>query len=161
MLLKTARFLALILLALALGVSFSHLLQAEPKATLAGFFFLDVHQVLLRHYGTVMGALALGALCAVLLALLLARRERPAFVATAVSAVALAAMLSVWAVFLHPIDREVATWTALTLPLDWEQYRGRWHGWHAVRTGLALVAFGAFAVSVLLERKRRLFGTPY
>lgn len=161
MLLKTARFIALILLALALGVSFSHVLQAGPKATLAGFFFLDIHHVLLSHYGAVMGVIEVAAFLTILLALALVRRERPTFVATLVAAVAVGAMLLVRAVLVYPINQEVAAWTPVTLPADWERYRERWHLWHAVRTGFALVGFGAFAVSLLFEKKKRLFDSPY
>ncbi|BAU47742.1 hypothetical protein SVA_1167 [Sulfurifustis variabilis] len=159
--LKIARFITLVLLALVLGVSFSHALQAAPKATLAGFFFLDIHHVLLSRYGTVMGTIEVAALVLALVSLALVRRERPPFVANLVSVVALAVMLLVWAVFIYPINQEVATWTAVALPADWEQYRDRWHLWHAIRTGLALVAFGAFAISLLVEPKKRLFASPY
>lgn len=161
MLLKSARFIALVLLALLLGVSFTHVLEAGPKGTLAGFFFLDIHQVLLAHYGAVMGAIEAGALLVTLLVVALVRRDRPAYIAGAVSAGALVAMLLAWGAFVYPIDQAVATWTAATLPSDWERYRNRWHLWQAVRAALALVAFGALAVSLLLERRKALFGTPY
>lgn len=161
MLLKIARFITLVFLALALGVSFSHVLQAGPKGTLAGFFFLDIHHVLLSNYGTVMGVIEVAAFLMTLFVLALVRRQRHVFVASLVAAVAVGAMLLVWAVFVYPINQAVAAWTPVTLPADWEQYRERWHLWHAVRAGLAFVAFGAFAVSLLLERKKRLFDSPY
>jgi hypothetical protein len=39
------------------GVSFSHLLQRGPNATLSGVQFLAVQQVLLRNYGRMIGGL--------------------------------------------------------------------------------------------------------
>jgi len=55
-------FLSLLLLGLATGVSFSHLLQRGPKATLSGAQFLAVQQVLLRNYGAAIGGLEVAAL---------------------------------------------------------------------------------------------------
>ena len=55
-------FLSIFLLGLVSGVSFSHLLQRGPKATLSGVQFLAVQQVLLRNYGRVIGSLEVAAL---------------------------------------------------------------------------------------------------
>jgi hypothetical protein len=44
------------------GVSFSHLLQRGPNATLSGVQFLAVQQVLLRNYGRMIGGLEIAAL---------------------------------------------------------------------------------------------------
>ncbi len=54
-------FVSLFLLGIVSGVSFSHLLQRGPKATLPGAQFLAVQQVLLRNYGSAIGALEIAA----------------------------------------------------------------------------------------------------
>ena len=59
-------FLSVFLLGLVSGVSFSHLLQRGPKATLPGPQFLAVQQVLLRNYGRVIRGLEIAALCSTL-----------------------------------------------------------------------------------------------
>jgi len=38
-----------------------------------------------------------------------------------------------------PIDKQVKTWTAATLPANWERLRDRWQTFHVVRT-LASIA---------------------
>ncbi len=68
-------FLSLLLLGLATGVSFSHLLQRGPKATLSGAQFLAVQQVLLRNYGAAIGALEVAALLSTLALAVLTWRE--------------------------------------------------------------------------------------
>lgn len=55
------------------GISFSHLLQRGPKATLPGLHFLSVQQVLLRNHGTAVGGLEVAAFLLTLLLALLVR----------------------------------------------------------------------------------------
>jgi uncharacterized membrane protein len=56
-----------------------------------------------------------------------------------------------------PIDNEIKTWTAATLPSDWENIRSRWAAFHTLRTfvslaGLAAVIGSALAVGVVARR---------
>jgi hypothetical protein len=96
--LEILAFIALFLMALITGVSFSHLLQRSPKAELPGPQFLAIQQILLRNYGAVIGALEVTALLlAGLLAVLV--RARPAlFYLAAGAATCLALMIAIWAV---------------------------------------------------------------
>jgi hypothetical protein len=66
-------FLAFLLMGLVSGISFSHLLQRGPKATLPGLHFLSVQQVLLRNHGTAVGGLEVAAFLLTLLLALLVR----------------------------------------------------------------------------------------
>jgi hypothetical protein len=68
-------FLSIVLLGLAAGVSFSHLLQRGPKATLSGAQFLAVQQVLIRNYGPAIGGLEVAALLSTLAMAILTWRE--------------------------------------------------------------------------------------
>src|SRR6267143_1369753 len=72
---RFVEFLSIFLLGLATGVSFSHLLQRGPKATLSGAQFLAVQQVLLRDYGTAIGGLEIAALLSTLALAVITRRE--------------------------------------------------------------------------------------
>ena len=69
---RLVEFLSIFLLGLVTGVSFSHVIQRGPKASLAGAQFLAVQQVLLRNYGPVIGALEVAALLSTLAMAILA-----------------------------------------------------------------------------------------
>jgi hypothetical protein len=143
MALDLTRFLAILLMALASGVSFSHLLQRRPKATLQGTVFLTVQQVLFRNYGVAVGTIEAAAL---LLTLLLVFRVRTMPIALSLAAVACAcvgAMIAVWAVWINPINKTVNSWTADSMPPNWPEFRDRWHRLHEIRLALALIGLSA------------------
>jgi hypothetical protein len=62
LMLMAAQFFTLLLMALATGIVFSHMLQRGPKATLPAPIFLSVQQTLLRNYGAAVGAIETGRL---------------------------------------------------------------------------------------------------
>jgi hypothetical protein len=137
------QFVSLILLGIVSGVSFSHLLQRGPKATLPGPQFLAVQQILLRNYGSVIGALEIAACLSTLALALLTRRQPmvPAFATAA--AVGVLLMVIIWAAWINPINKTVNSWTPESLPPNWPDFRDRWHLLHTVRFLLSAVAFGA------------------
>jgi len=140
---RFVEFLSIFLLGLATGVSFSHLLQRGPKATLSGAQFLAVQQVLLRDYGTAIGGLEVAALLSILALAVITRREpvKPFLAMLACGCVVL--MVTIWAVWINPINKLVNSWTPERLPADWTAFRDRWHAFHTVRLVLSAVAFSA------------------
>ena len=48
-----------------------------------------------------------------------------------------------------PIDRQIHSWTPVTLPLGWEAIRDRWEFHHATRTFAALAGLACLFGSVL------------
>jgi uncharacterized membrane protein len=52
-----------------------------------------------------------------------------------------------------PIDNQIKTWTAATVPSDWEKIRERWQFFHTFRTLTSLACFGSFLLSVLFIKK--------
>ena len=107
-------FIALLLMALVTGVSFSHLLQRGPKAELPGPKFLAIQQILLRNYGRAIGGLEAAAL---LFALLLAVvvRTRPSLVYLAGgAATCLALMIAIWAFWINPINQLILSLLGLS-----------------------------------------------
>jgi hypothetical protein len=53
--------------------------------------------------------------------------------------------------FTMPVNAEVTTWTAATLPTNWTQWRHRWEYSHATRFALQLIGFGVLVCSLLVE----------
>ena len=138
-----ARFLSIFLLGLVSGVSFSHLLQRGPKATLPAAHFLAVQQVLLRNYGPAMGGLEVAALLSTLAVVIVTWGEPVVPLLATLASGCVLLMVIIWAVWINPINRTVNSWTPESLPLNWETFRDRWHTLHAIRLALSAVAFSA------------------
>lgn len=92
---RVTRLLALFLLALALGVSFSHVLQWGPKASLPVSDFLTIQQVLLSQYGAVLGWVAGLALVALGTVAYLVRGNKRQLGLTVVALVCVVAMIGI------------------------------------------------------------------
>jgi Domain of unknown function (DUF1772) len=137
------------LLGLVTGVSFSHLLQRAPKATLPATEFLAVQQVLLRNYGTAMGWLEGAALVSTMALGIVTRREPVVPLLAIVASGCVLFMVVIWATWINPINQAVNSWTPQSIPPNWATLRDRWHLLHALRFGLSAVAFGALIGGLL------------
>lgn len=150
--LRSASLVSLLLLGLALGVSYSHLLQLAPKATLPASDFLTIHQVLLSQYGIGIGWIEGLAAISLGFVSFLARHNKQYLRLTLISLLCVAAMIIIWAIWIRPINAAVDSWTTVSLPDNWQNARNAWHTFHAIRFILAVVAFGTFAWAVTSKR---------
>jgi len=66
-----------------------------------------------------------------------------------------AAVFTITLAILVPIDNEIKTWTAGSVPSNWEAIRDRWKLFHAIRTFLSLASMGSFASSLLFFGKKQ------
>ena len=135
--------MSIFLLGLATGVSFSHLLQRGPKATLSGAQFQAVQQILLRNYGAAIGGLEVAALLSTPAMAVLTWREPVVPYLAILASGCIVLMVTVWAVWINPINKLVNSWTPERLPPNWTDFRDRWHALHTVRLVLSAVAFSA------------------
>jgi hypothetical protein len=124
------QFLSIFLLGLVTGVSFSHLLQRGPKATLSGVQLLAVQQVLLRNYGPAIGGLEVAALLSTLAMAILTWREPVVPFLAILSCGCVVLMVTIWAAWINPINKLVNSWTPERLPANWAEFRDRWHSLH-------------------------------
>jgi uncharacterized membrane protein len=53
-----------------------------------------------------------------------------------------------------PIDNQIKTWTAATVPGNWMALRAKWEFFHTVRTFTSLASFGFFAWGVMAKERR-------
>jgi uncharacterized membrane protein len=51
-----------------------------------------------------------------------------------------------------PIDNQIKTWTAVTVPSDWEETRRRWQFFHGLRTLTSLTSCACFTLSIILNK---------
>jgi len=147
--LTAVQFISFLLMALATGVVFSHMLQRVPKSTLPGPIFLSVQQILLRNYGATLGAIEAGAFVSTLVSTFLVRSRPAVLVLTATACACVAAMIAVWAVWIKPINKAVNSWSPDSMPSNWPEFRDRWHRLHTIRAGLALLGLSALIIAVI------------
>jgi len=66
----------------------------------------------------------------------------------------LAGVLLITLIVLVPMDNEIKTWTAATVPDEWEDMRHTWKIFHASRTFASLIGFATFAWFTLSAVKK-------
>jgi hypothetical protein len=57
-------------------------------------------------------------------------------------------MITVWAIWINPINQRVNSWRIGALPADWARLRDRWETLHTIRAILSLVAFCSLLLTV-------------
>ena len=149
-LLKSMQFIALLLMGIELGVSYSHLMQLPGKSQLSVAMFIAVQTVLIQ-YKIGLGIVEIGSFLAMLVILWLVRTKTLTFRLTLGALLMLIAAFLVWGVFIEPINAVVDTWTASSFPHNWTSYRDRWHLFHIVRLILLTVGASSLIGSVLFQ----------
>ena len=149
-LLKPMQFIALLLMGIELGVSYSHLMQLPGKSQLSVAMFIAVQTVLIQ-YKIGLGIAEIGSFLAMLVILWLVRTKTLSFRLTLGALLMLIAAFSVWGVFIKPINAVVDTWTASSFPENWMLYRDRWHLFHLARLILLTIGMSGLIVSVLAK----------
>jgi hypothetical protein len=150
MLLRTWRFLTIILVSLSMAMAFCHLLQLPPRMSYDSAQWVAT-QSLYQLFGTVGAFIEVSAvLLAAVLSLAVCRR-RPAFRWTLFGAACLLVAHAAWWVFVAPVNAEISTWTPDAIPGDWTWWRSQWEYTHAARAILEILGLSALVLSVLVE----------
>jgi hypothetical protein len=151
MLLKTWRFVTIMLTALSMGMAFCHLLELPAKMAYTGALWLTLLQTLYGAFGTIGAFIEVGAVITAAVVAFLVRRRRPAFGWTLLGTLCLVAAHVAWWVWVAPVNATMAPLTPETLPADWMALRDQWEYTHAARAVLQIVALGALLFSILAE----------
>ena len=139
--------------ALAMGETFAHVLEAGPKATLPADQYLVVQLHLYQHFGPAASVLEPLALLASIALVILVRQRPLPFWTSALAVVCVIGMLISFAVGNAPINQEQAGWTTTSLPANWREVRDSWELFHAASFGLATMAFTALLVGMLYDSR--------
>jgi hypothetical protein len=147
----------LLVVALSLGASWSHILQIRGKAVWDGRFWRAAMESLYRDYAIIGGPVELAAIALACWLAFSLRRDRAARGWAFAGAGLLAlAFFGLWIGFIAPINAEFATWTPETVPAGWTAWRDRWEFWHAVIAGVKACAFAALVLALLPPRAKAL-----
>jgi len=152
MLVKILRFVAVMLIALSMGVALCHLLELPAKIELDGATWLTLLQTLYPPaFGTVGAAFEVGAIAAALLLAFLVHKRRPAFGWTLLGALCMVTAHAAFWIWIAPVNATLGPLTPDTLPPDWMRLRDHWEYTHAARAVIQVIALGALVLSILVE----------
>jgi hypothetical protein len=155
MILKTVRYLSLLLVALTLGLTFAHVMEIPGKLRLDGATWLAVQHNLYVAFGVAGAGIEVAAIVLTWVLVLMVRDRRPALWWTLGAAVCVTAGLVDWFLLVAPMNAALSVWTPETLPADWTRYRDQWETGHAIHAGLFGLGFSALLIALLAETPRR------
>jgi hypothetical protein len=151
MLLKTLRFLNLLLVALTLGMTFCHALEYPGKRDLDGTDWLMVQHHVYVAFGVIGAVIEVTAIATTWIVLWQLHGWKLSRVLTLAAALCGSAALAVWFAYVDPVNAALKAWTPETLPGDWTSYRDQWEAGHAVGAVLFALAFSALVAALLSE----------
>ena len=147
---RTLKFLAIVLTALALVPGGAHLFALPNKIALSeGNYFIV--QNIYRGWA-LFGIVLFGAVFANLALAWVMRGER-AFVFVLVCLGCLIAYLVIFFAFTFPANQATNNWTEV--PADWHQLQWQWEVSHAVNALIVFVGFCALVISLLVDETKR------
>lgn len=155
--LKTWRFVTVILTALSAGLSFAHLLELWPRVFYfdAKLWVATTTRGLYALFGTAGAVAEVGSILTAVVLIFFVRGRGAAFQLTLAGAILLALAFVLWVAFVAPVNAELATWMIDSFPPDWARYRDQWEYTHATNAVIKLCALSLLLLSVIVETPGR------
>ena len=83
---------------------------------------------------------------------IVARNEKPAFYFFIASFMLMCIALIITVGVEVPIDNQIKTWTAETIPANWTALRSRWNSFHTMRTFVSIAGFISLSIGVVISK---------
>lgn len=154
---RVAQAITIVLFALVMGVFWGTWFSlSRTMGRLSPETFLAVGHEMIRNLGVPMAILLPLALLSALVTLALQRSggRTAAFWWMAAGFLLMVAALVITLAVEVPIDNQIETWSAATLPADWRSIQARWELWHTIRTFLSIAAVVAATISATVSSVR-------
>lgn len=151
--LRTWRFITLLLAALGLVMGGAHVLELLPRMQYDAEMYAAVTRTLYRFFGWVGGPLQVASFFAALFLSYLVR-GRPSFRLTLFGTLGLAVSLALWFVLVAPVNAEwlrVIESAPSSVPSAYQRLRPQWEYGHAAAFLAWLIGFSLLLLSVLNE----------
>jgi Domain of unknown function (DUF1772) len=159
MLLKGARFVAILLAALTLGLGFCHLMQLPSRLGWDQYLWVGstVQGGLYAAFGSGGAVIFVATVIALaLLAYFTREHGRPGFRLALSAALLFALAFVLWWVLVYPVNVELTKWVNGPVPSDWTNYRARWEWGHAIIALTELIGFACLIAAVLADTPRNM-----
>ena len=146
-----AQATTIVLFALVMGVFWGTWFSlSRTMDQLSPETFVAVGHEMIQNLGMPMAVLLPLALVSGLVTLVLLWPDRAAFWWLVAGFVLMVAALVITLAVEVPIDNQIETWTAATLPGDWRSIQSRWELWHTIRTFASIAAVVAATISAVV-----------
>jgi hypothetical protein len=129
MLLKTWRFVTVVLAALTMAMAFAHLMEMPARMGWDQTLWVGstVTGGLYKMFGSVGAFINVAALVGLSgLVFLVRKRSALTFRLTLAAALLYIAGIAAWWAFVFPVNQELATWLTQPVPADWADWRRQW-----------------------------------
>ncbi len=133
------RFVNIIVAALLAGTSFGIWMGLDPSAY-SSETYIEQQQNLVRSLNTLMVALVFVAAVITLISAYLQRRNKMNFIILLIAAACFICCIIISRFGNVPIQDEILTWKAGSIPGNWSTLRDKWWSLHILRTIAELVA---------------------
>jgi hypothetical protein len=160
MLIKTWRFVMLMLAAFSVSLSMTHLLELLPRMQFGQQLWVEVtvfHDVY-TLFGSVGAVFECGAIVTAFLVAFLVRKRGRTFSWTLSGAIVLLVAFVSWILFVAPMNAVFATWLTNPVPPDWTRYRNQWEYAHALNAFIKIAGLSLLLLSVIMETLKRAAG---
>jgi hypothetical protein len=155
--LRTWRFFALLLAALALTMESAHVLELPQKLQYDAQMYAAVNGTLYRYFALVGGCYQVASIVTAGVLVFMVRRRRQALTWTIAGAVSLLAAFVIWLAVVAPVNQVIADTLRVTpaaVPSVWMELRKRWEFGHAAGFAVQVIGFSALLMSLLVDTPR-------
>jgi hypothetical protein len=146
---KVLEVLAVLFTALALVPSGAHFFELPGKIGMSQESYFTVQQIYLgwQWFGVVL----LGALVSDIALVVILRRDGLASWLAAVGALAIAATLAIFFIWILPANLATSYWSVA--PANWQALRTQWEYGHAVNAVITFAALASVVLALVLSRR--------
>jgi hypothetical protein len=158
MLVKSWRFITIILSALVTGMALCHALELPAKMQYSASQYIAIQNSLYAAFGppNIGAFIEFAAPLAAIALAIFVRKRHPALQLTLVAiALMLLAFPIIFFAFTEPANRVIRSATPESIPANWQQLRNQWEYSHLARFFCHLAALSALVLSVLVETPAR------
>lgn len=145
------QFLSGLLLSMVAGSVFG-IWRGYNPSTYSASTFVEMHQGAVNGLNVLLPGIAFAAIALVIALAWFARGRKAAFRLYLCAIFLMIAGGIVTRGFNQPINTQVMTWTAQSLPANWEVVRDEWWNWHVFRTAITVLAMALLLSGIILDR---------
>jgi hypothetical protein len=156
MLIRSWRFVTILLVSLLLGLAFAHVLERPAKMRYDAALYITLQKTLYVAWGppNVGGILEPAAILATISLAFILRKRKRAFSYTLGAGIALLlAFPVVFFSFVAPANEVFLAAPPSSIPANWMEMQRSWENGHAIRFVLQLAALSLLVLSVVLETR--------
>jgi uncharacterized membrane protein len=154
---KVTTFTGLFLLTLVTGVFWgTWFALTRSIETFSAAEFIHIGQTIIRNVAWPMRILMPACILFMIMsASLVTKKNSPRFYLSVTACLLIVIALLITLLVEVPIDNQIRTWRAETVPADWTTLRARWQAFHTARTFVSLASLSSLILAVLSTKQQK------